>query len=325
MTTLYLDHRHYQLSHDNAQIIIRHQDERRALPLRHIQRVVISGRSQIDTGLLHELSERQIPLTCLHSRKPRRTAHLGYSHHGQALRRLGQYALSLYHPHDSTQLSSELVHAKLRSQRKLLQQALATRHDQRKVLSDTLITLGRLENYTGPEFSHTTSKLRGLEGAGAAAYFTGLGSLFAPSLNFTGRNRRPPRDPVNACLSLGYTLLHHDAVSACHAAGLDPLLGYYHKPSYRRESLACDLVEPLRARVDRLIWSLFSKQTLRLEHFQQSSDACLLNKQGRKHFYYAWERQAAPLRRHLRQHALKVARLCETIAAEEFGGNHETY
>ncbi len=60
----------------------------------------------------------------------------------------------------------------------------------------------------------------------------------------------PPKDQVNAALSLAYTLLHTDAVIACHAAGLDPLIGFYHDLSFSRESLACDLVEPLRPRVD---------------------------------------------------------------------------
>jgi hypothetical protein len=73
----------------------------------------------------------------------------------------------------------------------------------------------------------------------------GIGTLI-----FGGRNRRPPRDPANAVLSLGYTLLHFEAVRACYGAGLDPMIGFFHNLDFGRESLACDLVEPLRPRLD---------------------------------------------------------------------------
>ena len=98
-----------------------------------------------------------------------------------------------------------------------------------------------------------------------------------------GRNRRPPRDPVNACLSLAYTLLHFEAVRMAHAAGLDPLLGFYHRPAFGRESLACDLIEPLRPAVDEWIWQQFSPGPLRPEHFSPDKGACLLGKTGRGH------------------------------------------
>ncbi len=148
------------------------------------------------------------------------------------------------------------------------------------------------------EESHLAiASLRGLEGAAARAYFQGLTALFPPALEFSGRNRRPPRDPVNACLSLGYTLLHFDAVRACHLAGLDPLLGFYHRPSFGRESLACDLIEPLRPHLDRQVWHLFRDRTLRDDHFSQDKGACLLGKAGRAAFYQDYESHAAATRR----------------------------
>jgi len=93
----------------------------------------------------------------------------------------------------------------------------------------------------------STASLRGLEGAGASAYFEGFADLLPDRLKFSGRNHRPPRDPVNAMLSLGYTLLHAEAVLALYGAGLDPFIGFHHGLDFGRESLACALVEPLRA------------------------------------------------------------------------------
>lgn len=143
--------------------------------------------------------------------------------------------------------------------------------------------------------------LRGIEGAAALAYFSAFTRLFAPELKFTQRNRRPPRDPVNAVLSLAYTMLHHEAVRACQIAGLDPIIGYYHELSYGRESLACDLIEPLRPAVDDWTWQQFRERNLRADHFSREGDGCLLGKAGRMRFYPAFERFTRPHRRLLRR------------------------
>jgi CRISPR-associated protein Cas1 len=148
----------------------------------------------------------------------------------------------------------------------------------------------------------------GIEGAGAAAYFGAYTTLFAPSLRFQDRNRRPPRDPVNACLSLAYTLAHHQACRAAAAAGLDPFVGFYHEVAHGRESLACDLVEPLRPRVDAWVWRLFRQRRVRLEHFRTHAGACLLGKAGRAVFYEEFEALSADCVRRLRRACRSLVR-----------------
>ena len=106
---------------------------------------------------------------------------------------------------------------------------------------------------------------------------------------------------MNAALSLAYTLLHFDALRAAHSAGLDPMVGFYHRPAHGRESLACDLIEPLRPRVDEWIHALFRERVIRGAHFTMDKGACLLGKAGREHFYAAWESFAPLRRRHLRR------------------------
>jgi CRISPR-associated protein Cas1 len=153
--------------------------------------------------------------------------------------------------------------------------------------------------------------LRGLEGGAAAAYFSGLTRLFPESLGFDGRRRRPPTDPVNALLSLTYTLVHYEWVRECELIGFDPLVGFYHQLDYGRESLACDLTEPWRPEVDRWIWGLF-----RLRLFSQrdfSSDAerpgCYLKKTGRGRFYQQYEEWIAPRRGAMRSEVEALARI----------------
>ena len=161
---------------------------------------------------------------------------------------------------------------------------------------------------TADETSLTPARLNGIEGAAAAAYFAAFTQVFPPSLDFTDRNRRPPRDPVNAALSLGYTLLHFEAVQACYLNGLDPYVGFYHEPAHRRESLAADLIEPLRVHIDRWVWRLFADRELRAEDFVLDNGACLLKKEGRALFYARYETVAPPLRRLLRRYGLVVVR-----------------
>jgi CRISPR-associated protein Cas1 len=206
------------------------------------------------------------------------------------------------------------VRAKLRAQARLLRHAMDQRADQRKPLHDALATLQRVRARL-PEAGDRAS-LRGLEGAGAAAYFRGYVTLFADALDFTGRRRRPPPDPVNACLSLGYTLLHSQAVQACWGAGLDPMVGFLHAPAHGRASLACDLVEPWRTHIDSWVWQQFRNRELRAEHFgRDGAGACLMGKAARAHFYAAMaplqERCAVALRRHARVAARALAGAAE--------------
>ena len=88
-------------------------------------------------------------------------------------------------------------------------------------------------------------------------------------------------------------MLHAQAVQACTIAGLDPLLGFYHRPAFGRESLASDLIEPLRPALDLWVWELLRSRTLREEHFNHDKGACLLGKTGRQMFYADWENHSS--------------------------------
>jgi len=162
------------------------------------------------------------------------------------------------------------------------------------------LSLRRLDSaLAGVAAQPAVGRLRGVEGAGAAAYFDGYADLLPEHLKFHRRNRRPPKDPVNAVLSLGYTLLHAEAVLALHGAGFDPFIGFFHVLDFGRESLACDVVEPLRVEVDRHALALFRGGALRADDFSMAEGACLLGKAGRERFYAEWEPVAERLRKRL--------------------------
>jgi CRISPR-associated protein Cas1 len=103
----------------------------------------------------------------------------------------------------------------------------------------------------------------GLEGMAAALYFGQFGKLLLPTeMTFHGRSRRPPRDPVNACLSFGYALLGTVVETEVLRVGLDPLVGFFHQPHSGRSSLALDLLEGFRPFIDSLVLRLVNRQQL---------------------------------------------------------------
>lgn len=308
MSTLYLDRKGLALALDGERLVIREAGAAaRSVPLRLIERVVLRAPATLDTAVLGALTEAGAGFVCLSGRHGRRLAQFTGSGHQDARRRLGQYRLGESAP-ARLAVARGWVSGKLAAQQRVLQLALAERPDCRHPLLTALRRLAEL----APAIAAVDelARLRGCEGAAAAAYFPAFASLFAPALGFTGRNRRPPRDPVNAALSLGYTLLHADALRAAQLAGLDPLLGCLHEPAWGRESLACDLVEPLRPHVDAWVRMLFRERLLRAESFALDKGACLLGKEGRAGFYEAWERFAPAPRRWLRRQTHALVRRC---------------
>ena len=135
----------------------------------------------------------------------------------------------------------------------------------------------------------TVSGLSGLEGRGTAVYFSVFHHLIrTPGWTFERRTRRPPRDPVNALLSFGYTILTHNLESVLRAVGLDPYLGFLHQVSYNRPSLALDLVEEFRAVVvDSVVLRCLNNGIVVPGDFQVEPEAeypVLLTDEGRARF-----------------------------------------
>ena len=128
--------------------------------------------------------------------------------------------------------------------------------------------------------------LLGIEGSAARDYFAGLTRCFPGAAGFSGRNRRPPRDPGNALLSFCYAMLTNEAVSALHAGGLDPDIGFFHTTEYNRPSLALDLVELFRPQADRFVLSLFNREQFKADDFTLDPDkGCRLEKKALRRFF----------------------------------------
>jgi CRISPR-associated protein Cas1 len=201
-----------------------------------------------------------------------------------------------------------LVGRKLTGQTALLNEAAAERPAERTALLRAAAVVDAVAEKALAATSLET--LRGLEGGAAAVYFAALTRLFPESLKFDGRTRRPPRDPVNALLSLTYTLIHYEWVRECELIGFDPLVGFYHQLDYGRESLACDLTEPCRSEVDRWVWELLRLRRFTNRDFSTDTErpGCYLKKSGRSRYYQAYEEWIGPRRAAMRAEVEALAR-----------------
>jgi CRISPR-associated protein Cas1 len=194
----------------------------------------------------------------------------------------------------SLQIAKRLVSVKIKNCRTLIRrnsdEPPARTLDRLKELVDKVDDAASLES------------LLGVEGTAARIYFEAYGTLLrcakddaAPgemTFDFDGRNRRPPRDPVNALLSLGYALLAKDLTIALQAVGFDPYLGFYHQPRYGRPALALDLMEEFRPLVvDSVVLSAVNTGAIKLSDFVRRGGAVTLTQAGRAKFLRAFERR----------------------------------
>ncbi|HOR26080.1 MAG TPA: CRISPR-associated endonuclease Cas1 [Opitutaceae bacterium] len=200
--------------------------------------------------------------------------------------RLGQYrhfGETFFRLH----LAREVIRAKIHNQRVMLMR-------NGEVPDIVLSQLARIRDSTAEASS--LSELLGIEGTAANLYFQQFASMLKTGeswkFDFAGRNRRPPRDPINALLSLGYSVLAKEIAGVCHAVGLDPFYGFMHQPRYGRPALALDLMEEFRPLVaDSVAISLVNRGEIDEGDFVRASTGTALNERGRRRFWEAWFRR----------------------------------
>lgn len=190
-------------------------------------------------------------------------------------------------PAKSLELAKAIVSAKGANQRTLLRRNASP--SPASDLEDMADLLTRIPSAPSCEY------LLGLEGNLAARYYSNFSSLLSPrdfdaSWNFTTRNRRPPRDPVNAMLSFGYAMLAKECTVALLSEGLDPWWGFYHKPRHGRPAMALDLMEEFRPLVvDSAVITAINTGMVTATSFTRSQAGCMLTDSGRKAFIRAYE------------------------------------
>ncbi len=296
MGTLYIDRKELHIRLDGQAIAFYRDDKREGLvPISPLKRVIIVGNVSIDTPVLHKLSNENISVIFLSGKRLRFCGMMHGRLHNNSILRVKQYEKSL--SPFSLEIAVEIVKRKVEGQKVFLLNVRGSRSDLRFPMTNAV---GILEKILGTlnEQDIGLETLRGLEGGASATYFQAFTKMFPESLKFKKRNRRPPEDPVNAMLSLCYTLLHYEIVREIEVIGLDPTIGFYHQFDYGRESLACDLVELYRTDVDRFVWEIFKERIFAIRDFAQEDErpGCYLKKESRKRFYPLYEEWAKGIR-----------------------------
>ncbi len=255
------------------------------VPIIHVDQVVVMGNVQLTTPAVALLMQREIDVVFLSSRGRFRGRLVAT---GSKFARLRHAQLRMLDDGERVMgVARAVVEGKLRNQRALLQ-AQGDYREVRRALE--AIEAARRQ----ARRAATLDTLRGHEGAASAAYFRALRALIPQEWGFVRRIYHPPPDPVNALLSLGYTLLLKDATAAVQLVGLDPYLGFFHALDYGRPSLALDLIEPFRPTVDGLVLDLIRRGAVRRRDFSSKKRgdkvSVLLSEKALRGYLEAYER-----------------------------------
>ncbi len=284
-----------KVSLHNRRLLVRLHDEVLLQePLGRVGQLILFGNVQLTTQTVTALLNQGSEIVYLSYRGEFRGRTAGELSPHVPVRR-AQYR-ALEREAYALQHARGIVRAKLQHQ-----QALLLRHNRQRNDAEIASAALRVREARDAVDRRTTlSSLRGHEGAAAAAYFGGYRRLFAPEWRFQARRRRPPPDPINVLLSLGYTPLARAAYSAVQTAGLDPYAGFYHAYAYNRPGMALDLMEEFRPVVDGIVlWAVNCGQVTP-DHFQPGSGQwpVILSDEGKKRFLAAYEQRMARSYRH---------------------------
>jgi CRISPR-associated protein Cas1 len=206
-------------------------------------------------------------------------------------------------------LARQFVHGKIRNHRTLLM---------RNHLEPPEAIIGKLKRASEDALvANSLGELLGIEGAAASQYFQQFSGMVkieddlpgletpgndqqrAFNFNFSNRNRRPPTDPVNAMLSLAYSMLAKDCTLAALAVGFDPYLGFYHQPRFGRPALGLDLMEEFRPLIaESTVLSCINNRVITEKDFVRAGQAVNLTVPGRKRFFQTYEQRMNSLITH---------------------------
>ncbi len=302
MATLYVDRKGIELRVCEGVIDFYEKGKKgSSVPLNAVDRVVIKGDVKFSSSFLSHLSSRKIGLLILSGRKSE-VCSIMYRPHNDARLRLNQFKSS-QDKKFSLLIAKDLISRKILGQAKHLEQ-LIENNKTFKSLSSFVFKIKKAgENILN---LNSISSMIGVEGSAANQYFYALSYLVPEELNFKGRNKNPPQDPINAILSLTYTLVEKEILRQSYEAGLDPFVGFIHSPDFGRESLCWDLIEPLRPVIDDFSLKLFEFKKFNFSDFETTDNGCKLNKDGRITYYQEYENQATFFRMLVKEEMKKL-------------------
>ena len=308
MQTLYIDRRDTRLDVDRERILVHSPSLPRPLSIAftYLSSIVISAKTQLHSHVLLACASRGIPVIILDPRSCESHAQYIPPSSKVVHRKIKQFEVL---DQDGRRLgyAKQLVYSQALQQYKLLRYWFKNREIEQTNQDQLIERLKTIIKMIST--CQSLEQLRGLEGASAKIIFYTMSLLVPAWCKFKGRNRRPPRDPINVLLSLSYSLIYAECTRALTAHAIDPMLGFYHEPVHGRYSLACDLTERIRTDIEKWVIQLILEEHLRPPHFTSSEQyPCVLNKDGRAIFFPLWERRFKVWKKYIRMNAQQWAR-----------------
>lgn len=278
--TLYITTQGSYLHKERETLVIEQQGKKIAqLPIHSIAHIFCFGNVLVSPFLMGFCGENNVNLAFF-SENGRYLGRLQGSQSGNILLRRAQYHLSETNP---IPIARNIIAAKIQASKRVLQRHLRNHGDNQDILNAINALNTSLKHL---KQAQTLELIRGIEGDAAARYFSVFQLLIrnTQSFVFNGRNRRPPRDPVNALLSFLYSVLGRDISGALQSVGLDPQAGFLHADRPGRDSLAQDILEEFRAWwIDRMVLKLTNRNQITSKDFNtEVSGAVNINPDTKK-------------------------------------------
>lgn len=286
--TLYLTEPGMAVRMSRGYFILRdRQKNRYKIGSARVDKFVIMKGVSISAGALADMMRMNYPLTYL-GRNGSLLGRLNPAGSINADIKIAQYGL--YRDDEARLLiARKLVRAKIQNTIRVVSRF---KYNHREIrIDDKVRSLKKALKSLGSASS--IEEVMGYEGISARYYFEAFRKMVPEEFAFNGRNRRPPKDPVNALLSFGYSMIGREMAGIIESEGLDPYIGFLHEIKPGRPSLALDLIEPLRpALIDRLVMRLLNKKIITAGDFREDArggEMVLLNDNGRKKFYRRYD------------------------------------
>jgi len=298
MTLLYVTEPGSYLTKDGNRLNIKKDRDSviKSIGIDKLEGVVMVGPANMSTGVMTDLLERQIPVTWLSSSGRffgRLEPTTGYN----IERQIQQFNIQR-DENFRLVLARSWVNAKILNCRTLLR-----RYNRNREILEVTDAIASLEIFAEKAASASSiESLMGFEGLSAKQYFQAVSKILPASFAFTGRSRRPPRDPFNSLISFGYTLVMYEIFTALTTKNLHPYLGFMHQPKRGHPALASDLMEEWRAViVDSLAIGMLVGAELKNEDFEDPNEdgAVFLCRSGSKVFLEKFEKKLRALNQYL--------------------------
>lgn len=295
LNTLYITTPEAYLTRDGLNVVVKVKEEEMfRIPILNIEGIVSFGYMGASPALIQLCTEYNVGVSFM-NQNGRFMGRISGPIRGNVLLRRKQYRLA-DDKKKALEISAIMISGKIANSRNILERFIRDHASEEQVPVLKEVT-NKLKRYKQTAFTaESLDQLRGMEGEAGSLYFSVFNHLIIAQKEhfvFKGRNRRPPKDKVNALLSFVYTLLAHEVQSALESVGIDPFVGFLHTDRPGRPSLALDMMEELRSYLaDRLVLTLINRKQISGNGFIEHTDqGVVMDEDTRKEVLQTWQRR----------------------------------